>query len=154
MKGCAKGCLITVIIVVVIGFIGFAYIMFDTSSSSSDIQSSQTSSLTDEQKKEIIITDILAKERAEIPMKIQQLSHVNNITIDSLVFTGNDITEAYIVSQWRYDDTNDTNGILSGKYRQLNKTVYVHVDNIRVTEPGKTTWNSSWSTAHIETLFH
>lgn len=102
-----------------------------------------------------IKSGIVERERADIPMKIQQFEHVYGITIDSLVLT-NDIEPyaGYLVTTWDLDEkqnltTNQwaANGY-KDKYIRKTKTVLVEISDI--TTSGRTmNWRDNWVGAYM-----
>lgn len=109
-----------------------------------------------EQTVEDIKSAIVEKERAELPLRVQQFEHVYAITIDSMVVT-NDVEPygAYLVTTWDIDEKQyltATQWIDNGqrdKYIRKQKTVYVQVRNI-ITENGAIKWNAGWHNAYYE----
>lgn len=111
---------------------------------------------TNEQGIEFIKCGIVEKERAELPLRVQQFEHVYAITIDSMVVT-NDVEpySAYLVTTWDIDERQKltsnqwaANGY-KDKYIRKEKTVYVQVRNI-ITENGAIKWNAGWHSAYYE----
>lgn len=97
---------------------------------------------------------IVVKERAEIPMKIQQFEHVYDITIDSLVLTNNvEPYSGYLVTTWDLDEKQNltasqwaANGY-KDKYIRKQKTVYVEISQI-TTSGKKMSWSNDWLSAY------
>lgn len=103
---------------------------------------------------------IVERERAELPMKIQQFEHVYGITIDSLVLTNNvEPYAGYLVTTWDIDEKQHlttrqfaANGF-EDKYIRKKKTVYVEIFGIMTI--GKTIdWSDDWLEAYMNIKDH
>lgn len=108
-----------------------------------------------ENKIEGIKSGIVERERADIPMKIQQFEHVYGITIDSLVLTNNiEPYSGYLVTTWDLDEKQNlttsqwaANGY-KDKYKRKQKTVYVEISDIKTS--GRTmNWQDNWISAYM-----
>lgn len=108
-----------------------------------------------EKKIESIKNSIIERERAEIPMKIQQFEHVYGITVDSLVLTNNvEPYSGYLVTTWDLDEKQNlsasrwaANGY-KDIYKRKIKNVFVEISEI--TTSGKTTeWTDDWFSAYM-----
>lgn len=98
---------------------------------------------------------IIERERADIPLKIQQFEKVYGITIDDMVFTNNiEPYAGYLVTTWDLDEKQNlstqqwaANGY-KDKYVRKQKEVYVEVGNVTATKNGEVSWQDNWSSAY------
>ena len=99
---------------------------------------------------------IIERERADIPLKIQQFEKVYGITINDMVFTNNiEPYAGYLVTTWDLDEKQNlstqqwaANGY-KDKYVRKQKEVYVEVGNITATKNGEVSWQDNWSSAYF-----
>lgn len=104
---------------------------------------------------ESIKRGIIERERADIPLKIQQFEKVYGITIDSMVITNNiEPYSGYLVTTWDLDEKQNlsvnqwaANGY-KDKYVRKQKEVYVEISDITSKNNGHITWKDNWSSAY------
>lgn len=103
---------------------------------------------------ESLKSGIVERERADLPMKVQQFEHVYGITVDSLVLTNSiEPYAGYLVTTWNIDEKQNlssrewaANGY-KDKYIRKQKTVFVEVFDI--TTKGRTmNWRDDWVSAY------
>ena len=107
-------------------------------------------------KTESIKRSIIERERADIPLKIQQFEKVYGITIDSMVITNNiEPYSGYLVTTWDLDEKQNlsvnqwaANGY-KDKYIRKQKEVYVEISDITSKNSGHITWKDNWSSAYL-----
>ena len=107
-------------------------------------------------KTESIKRSIIERERADIPLKIQQFEKVYGITIDSMVITNNiEPYSGYLVTTWDLDEKQNlsvnqwaANGY-KDKYIRKQKEVYVEISDITSKNNGHITWKDNWSSAYL-----
>lgn len=97
-----------------------------------------------------ISAEILRRERAQIPLRIQEFEKLHGVEIDSFVFTKtSEPFEGYLVTTWdisekqklRYEELVANH--YNEKYVRKKKVVYVKIDYISVGYDGLM-WHSSW----------
>ncbi len=116
----------------------------------------QKNSSSEKSEIESIKSTIVARERADIPLKIQSYDRVHDITIDSLVITGNAAPYAgYLVTNWDFDEKQQlttrqwaANGY-EDKYIRKQKVIYVPISDITVNKKGEVSWSDNWITAYM-----
>lgn len=108
---------------------------------------------------ESIKRTIIERERADIPLKIQQFEKVYGISIDSIVITNNvEPYSGYLVTTWDIDEKQNlsvnqwaANGY-KDNYVRKQKEVYVEISNITPKTNGQVTWNDNWLSAYISVI--
>lgn len=97
-----------------------------------------------------ISAEILERERAKIPLRIQEFEKLHGVEIDSFVFTKTtEPYEGYLVTTWDIDEKQQlTNEELAAnnynyKYIRKKKVVYVHIESIYESF-GDLSWRDSW----------
>ena len=97
-----------------------------------------------------ISAEILERERAKIPLRIQEFEKLHGVEIDSFVFTKTtEPYEGYLVTTWDIDEKQKlTNEELAAnnynyKYIRKKKVVYVHIESI-YERFGDLSWRDSW----------
>ena len=97
-----------------------------------------------------ISAEILERERAKIPLRIQEFEKLHGVEIDSFVFTKTtEPYEGYLVTTWDIDEKQKlTNEELAAnnynyKYIRKKKVVYVHIESIYESF-GDLSWHDSW----------
>lgn len=99
---------------------------------------------------------ILEREKADIPLKIQQFERVYGITISDIVLTNNiEPYSGYLITSWDLDEKQElsaqqwaANGY-KDKYIRKQKEVYVEVSNITISKKGEVSWKDNWSSAYF-----
>jgi len=136
---------IITIISLILNVILIAYILSGANLSTNRASKEERAAVaeqTEAQKEEEMKTYILKKERAELPVRIQELHGVRNVTIDSVVITNPNLGsthDGYLVTQWEFD----------GRYKKGTKTVYVELSFVRTTRDGYD-WKSQWSSTDYD----
>ena len=99
---------------------------------------------------------ILEKERAELPLRIQEFEHVYDISIDSITFTNNIEPHCgYATTTWDIDEEQELNATewvnngCKDKYIRKKKTVYVPLNNV-ITDGDNVRWNINWISAYYD----
>ena len=97
-----------------------------------------------------ISSEILERERAKIPLRIQEFEKLHGVEIDSFVFTKTtEPYEGYLVTTWDIDEKQKlTNEELAAnnfnyKYIRKKKVVYVHIESIYESFEDLS-WRDSW----------
>ena len=103
---------------------------------------------------QLIKDKVLAKERAELPLRIQEFEHVHNITIDSLVLTSTaEPYSGYLVTTWDLDEQQPQNARqwaangYKDKFIRKTKEVYVGVMYVYLDH---SQWFSHWEEAYFQ----
>lgn len=105
---------------------------------------------------------VIERERADIPLHVQECEGVNSIVIDSLVLTQTRPYAGYLVTTWNYDEKYERSdaerdeefretGSFGDFYghRKKSKTVYVEIPEINVNRfNGDLSWRSNWLSAY------
>ena len=100
---------------------------------------------------------ILERERADIPLKVQEYERVYGITVDDMVITSKiEPYAGYLVTTWDLDEKQElttkqwaANGY-TDKYVRKQKEVYVEISNITLSKKdGSITWNNAWLSAYM-----
>ena len=88
---------------------------------------------------------ILEQERGRLPLTIQSLDKVSNITIDSIVILNNiNPHHGYLVTTWDYK---------AYSFSALEtKTVYVEIDSLMI-DKKSCFWRTNWPGAYYSVLF-
>lgn len=104
---------------------------------------------------ESIKRTIIERERADIPLKIQQFEKVYGITIDSMVITNHvQPYSGYLITTWDLDERQNLSPVemykngYKDKYVRKKKEVYVEINNITPQNNGHVTWKDNWSSAY------
>lgn len=113
-------------------------------------------SFSTEEKEDYIQQCIVEREKADIPLKIQQYEKVYGITIENLVLTNNvEPYSGYLVTNWDIDEKQNlttqqwaANGY-KDKYVRKQKTVYVEISGITVDKEGQVSWSNNWLSAYM-----
>lgn len=99
------------------------------------------------------INIVMDGERDRLPLIIQQLNKVENITIDSMNITINDEPmEGYLYTTWEYE-------VITSYYpkrtKSKTKSIIIKVDNIQQDEKRKDyiVWETHWDDAYRVILF-
>lgn len=88
---------------------------------------------------------ILEQERGRLPLTIQSLDKVSNITIDSIVILNNiNPHHGYLVTTWDYQ-TYSFNDLET-------KTVYVEIDSLMI-DKEDFSWKTDWPRAYMEVVY-
>lgn len=98
---------------------------------------------------------IIQRERADIPLKIQQFEKVYGITINDMVLTNNvEPYAGYLVTTWDLDEKQNlsarqwaANGY-KDKYVRKQKEVYVEITEIELSKSGEVSWHDNWYSAY------
>ncbi len=141
---------------IIAGFIIAAYLDKSDKFSLSSVFGSENAKV---DKIESIKRCIIERERADIPLKIQQFEKVYGITIDSMVITNNiEPYTGYLVTTWDLDEKQNltahqwaANGY-KDKYVRKQKEVYVEISNISLEKNGPITWNNNWPFAYLSVI--
>lgn len=104
---------------------------------------------------ESIKEGILQRERADLPLKIQEFDKVYGITVDDFVFTNNiEPYSGYLVTTWDFDEKQDittkewaANGY-KDKYLRKQKQVFVEIYNVTVSKNREISWQNNWGAAY------
>ena len=99
---------------------------------------------------------IIERERADLPLKIQQFEKVYGITINDIVLTNNvEPYAGYLITTWDLDEKQElttrqwaANGY-ADKYVRKQKEVYVEIMNIKTSKSGEVSWNDNWFSAYL-----
>ena len=100
---------------------------------------------------------IIERERANIPLKIQQFEKVYGITVDDVVLTNSvEPYAGYLVTTWDFDEKQEittqqwaANGY-KDKYIRKQKEVYVELTDIKASiNDGEISWNDNWLSAYL-----
>ena len=88
---------------------------------------------------------ILEQERGRLPLIVQSLDKVSNITIDSIVILNNiNPHHGYLVTTWDYK---------TFSFSDLEtKTVYVEIDSLMI-DGNSFSWRTNWPGAYYSVLF-
>ena len=108
---------------------------------------------------ESIKRSIIERERADIPLKIQQFEKVYGITIDSMVITNNiEPYSGYLVTTWDLDEKQNLSPVelykngYKDKYVRKQKEVYVGISNISLEKNGPITCTNNWLSAYLSVI--
>lgn len=88
---------------------------------------------------------ILEQERGRLPLTIQSLDKVSNITIDSIVILNNiNPHHGFLVTTWDYKEYS---------FSDLEtKTVYVGIDSLMI-DGNSFSWRTNWPEAYYSVLY-
>ncbi len=127
------------------------YYLFDSSDTHETADSRPTLTKEEQERRKIedIKTYIIDKEKARLPLTIQdygKYDHVLSITIDSLVFIDNEMPySGYFITTWTYDKS--VVQYPMQKFVRKQKNIYVEVERIRYNYNDELEWYTQWSSA-------
>lgn len=105
---------------------------------------------------ESIKRTVIERERADIPLKIQEFEKVYGITIDSMIITNNvEPYSGYLVTTWDLDEKQYLSPLemykngYKDKYVRKQKEVYVEISDIATKNNGNITWKDNWVKTYL-----
>lgn len=104
---------------------------------------------------------VLSKEKAELPLKVQEFERVYAITINDIVLTNNvEPYDGYLSTTWDVDEKQNLTiqqWVANGhkdKYIRKQKEVLVELSGIRTTSNGGSLWQADWVSAYISAAYN